>query len=174
MNVHAYIDESMRGGIYLIGVTTSVQSDLAANRDALRRMRMPGQRRIHFTSESDSRRRKILSGLSGLNAESVVYLSDDRDQGAARAAILTLAVRQLCEEGVIDLTIESRSGQDHRDRSTIFGALGADRALIYRHVSAAEEPMLWVPDAIAWAYGRGGDWRQRIGRLNLVSKVTRI
>jgi hypothetical protein len=24
-----------------------------------------------------------------------------------------------------------------------------------------EEPLLWVPDAIAWAVGRGGDWRRR-------------
>jgi hypothetical protein len=35
----------------------------------------------------------------------------------------------------------------------------------YAHVPPTTEPMLWVPDAIAWAYGNGGDWRRRAARL---------
>lgn len=29
--------------------------------------------------------------------------------------------------------------------------------MTYHHRTAAEEPMLWIPDAIAWSFGRGGD-----------------
>lgn len=37
--------------------------------------------------------------------------------------------------------------------------------LTFGHVGAHEEPLLWVPDAIAWAVGRGGDWRRRARSL---------
>jgi hypothetical protein len=30
------------------------------------------------------------------------------------------------------------------------------------HMRAFEEPLLWLPDALAWAHGAGGEWRQRI------------
>ena len=31
------------------------------------------------------------------------------------------------------------------------------------------EPLLWIPDAVLWAYGAGGDWRD--AAMPLVSKV---
>lgn len=35
------------------------------------------------------------------------------------------------------------------------------------------EPLLWVPDALAWAYGKGGDWRRRMdGVVRSVVSVT--
>jgi hypothetical protein len=34
--------------------------------------------------------------------------------------------------------------------------------LAYEHVEAKLEPVLWAADAIAWAFGAGGDWRRRI------------
>jgi len=40
----------------------------------------------------------------------------------------------------------------------------------YTHRRRREEPCLWVPDAIAWAYARGGPWRARIQPL--VAAVT--
>ena len=44
--------------------------------------------------------------------------------------------------------------------------------LTFRHVAAHEEPLLWLPDAIAWAIGRGGDWRRRAEPL--VEKVVEL
>lgn len=32
----------------------------------------------------------------------------------------------------------------------------------YRHSRAADELLLCVPDAIAWCWAKGGDWRRRI------------
>jgi hypothetical protein len=33
---------------------------------------------------------------------------------------------------------------------------------IYRHCPSRHEPLLWVPDAIGWCWGRGGVWKQLI------------
>lgn len=174
MTAHAFIDESTRRGTYLICVATCVPNELARTRQALRRLLLPGQHRLHFATESDRRRRLILSRLSELAATSVVYRAEHRDQPAARAAILDRAAKELHVEGVTSLTIESRRGQDHHDRAVIYRALGPDQALAYRHMTAAEEPMLWIPDAIAWAYGRGGDWKRQLHRLDLVSGVAPV
>jgi hypothetical protein len=34
-------------------------------------------------------------------------------------------------------------------------------ALTYGHRRPNEEVLLWLPDVIAWAHGRGGEWRLR-------------
>jgi len=33
--------------------------------------------------------------------------------------------------------------------------------LEYLHRRPPEQTLLWLPDVIAWAYGRGGEWRAR-------------
>ena len=35
------------------------------------------------------------------------------------------------------------------------------------------EPLLWVPDAIEWALGRGGTWRRKVRGLRLVNRSLR-
>lgn len=171
MSSYAFIDESTRRGTYMICVATCGQADLTGARRALRGLLLPGQRRLHFATESDRRRRLILSRLGGLSSASVVYVARHRDQPAAREAILGRVATDLHGNGVTGLTIESRRGQDHHDRAVIYRALGPEPPLSYRHAIAAEEPLLWIPDAIAWAFGRGGDWKRQLDRLDLVSGV---
>ena len=59
--------------------------------------------------------------------------------------------------------VQSRATVDHLDDRVIKAALRriGTGELTFGHASAHEEPLLWVPDAIAWAVGRGGDWRRR-------------
>jgi hypothetical protein len=33
------------------------------------------------------------------------------------------------------------------------------------HLRGHADPMLWVPDALAWAYGAGGSWRAQVKHL---------
>jgi hypothetical protein len=174
MSSHAFIDESIRRGTYFISVATAASSDLARSRRTLRGLLLPGQRRLHFATESDRQRRAILTSLAGLATTSVVYLAEHPDQRAARAAILERAAADLPGRGVTGLTIEGRSGQDHRDRAVLYRLLGPEPPMTYRHLSAAEEPMLWIPDAVAWAFGRGGVWKRQLDRLGLVDAIERV
>ncbi len=176
MSRHAFIDESTRGRNYLICAATISPADLDAARRALTTMRAPGQRRIHFATESDQRRRSLLKEMSTLETTSVVYVANHRDQVAARAAIVATAVVKLRQAGVSRLVLEARQGQDEQDRAVIYRALGPDPEppLSYTHHRSASEPLLWVPDAVAWAWGRGGSWRTRVEDLDLVSAVEMV
>lgn len=49
--------------------------------------------------------------------------------------------------------------------------LGRQDDLVYRHHRAHEEPLLALPDAIAWSWHRGGQWRKRIEPLVMAVKV---
>jgi hypothetical protein len=60
---------------------------------------------------------------------------------------------------------ESGGRGDRRDRQgvhLVLEALDVHGQMIYEHLRPFEEPLLWIPDAIAWAWGAGGDWRRRI------------
>lgn len=78
------------------------------------------------------------------------------------------------------MVLESRGlARDALDRRTIAAALrlatGPDigvsdrtnrrHVLAYVHLAAHQEPALWIPDAVAWCYGAGGEWRRRVSTL---------
>lgn len=73
--------------------------------------------------------------------------------------------RIVCELGVDRLIVESAVGQDEHDRAVLFDAVrkaGVEDRFSYAHVAPKTEPLLWLPDAIAWAWGAGKDWRRRV------------
>ncbi|HEY3710236.1 MAG TPA: hypothetical protein VGL64_12725 [Amycolatopsis sp.] len=98
---------------------------------------MPGQRRLHFTSESDGRHPTILV----------------TDLAATGARMLVLET----DESILDV-----------DRRTLYRAVrthDCQEALEYRHFRAHEELLLVIPDAIAWCWQRGGQWKKRVREL---------
>ncbi len=174
MTAHAFIDESTRRGEYLICVAVCDDGQLHAARKELKGLLLPGQRRLHFATEGDRRRREILSRISEMVVESAMYTATHRDQPRARAAILERVAMDLAADGATRLTLESREGQDHHDRAVLYRALGPEAAVGYQHSTPSGEPLLWIPDAVAWAFGRGGDWKRRLDQLDLVSRVERV
>jgi hypothetical protein len=146
---------------------------LAATRMELRKLLMPKQRRLHFSTESDRRRHIILSVLLSLDARAVVYTCGGLEE-RARAACLSSLVRDALDRGTQRIVLESREIRDHHDRRVIRD-LTADRAhspLTYEHMKAYEEPLLWVPDAVGWCFGAGGSWRKRVSPL--IDKATEL
>lgn len=176
MTRHAFIDESTRGHRYLICAVTLSSADVGAARASLRSLLPRGQRRIHFATESDQRRRSLLKDMATIDTIATVYFADHRDQVHARGAILTTAITRMHQARVSRLVLESRDNQDHRDRAVIYETLGPDPAppLEYTHATAAAEPLLWIPDAVAWAWGRGGAWRRQVEALGLVETVHHV
>ena len=67
------------------------------------------------------------------------------------------------------LVIERReASQDDRERRLIAQAVqqgAAPTDLSYCHLIGREEPLLWVADAVAWAYGAGRKWRPKAHTL---------
>ena len=169
--MRVFVDESERRD-YLLGATF-VRGPLDPLRAALRGLRRPGQRRIHFSGEQDPRRRELLSAICGLDLTVRIYASP-RSVKESRELCLSALVADIAPAGASLLVLEGRESMNHRDVRTIDAALrkhGSGR-LEYRHQSPYEEPLLWVSDAVAWAAGAGGDWRRRIAPI--LEEVVRL
>jgi hypothetical protein len=172
--VHAFVDESERG-CYLLCATVVPPQAVNQARRALRQLLRQGERRVHFVKEHPSRRREILSALATIPGLRARVYTCRGPAPAARAACLAQLVYDLSAMTATRLVIESREGRDHQDRHTIFAALAENQTasrLAYEHMRPHEEPLLWPSDAIAWAYGAGGDWRRRVE--SLLEKVTEL
>ncbi|EWC62858.1 hypothetical protein UO65_1806 [Actinokineospora spheciospongiae] len=174
---HLFIDESIRGRTYLLGVAVVPVNRLAAARTLLRALCLPGERRVHFQAESNTRRRALISELVAGGISADLYLAQG-PAGQARAACVRAMTIDACKRGAHRVAIESRGETgDRADRLTISSTLraigvGTFDGPFYEHVQSHEDPLLGIADATAWAYGAGGDWRRRIqGVINQVIQV---
>jgi hypothetical protein len=73
----------------------------------MRDLRMPGERRIHFQAEHDTRRRKILAALASSDTQARVYLGAGRPD-RVRAACLERLGGDAVELRSDRLVLESR------------------------------------------------------------------
>ena len=167
MSVHVFVDESQRVR-YTICAAVVSPDDLRAVRRRLRGMLLPRQGRLHFVNESPQRRRVLLDAMRELPVRTRLYTSAEKEPIARQRAMDALLVDMLALGGQ-RLVIECReSSQDERERRLIAAAVQRGMAppdLSYGHCRAREEPLLWVSDAVAWAYGAGSHWRLRAHSL---------
>lgn len=90
-------------------------------REQLRRLRLPGQVKVHWTAESERRRRDIVARIVELGPMNVVvsHLSERQNKVERfRRKCLESLYYELVDAEVFDLTLESRSrSQDGDDRA---------------------------------------------------------
>lgn len=155
----AFVDESIRGQRYLMGCVLIEARHLTRVRRATAALVAPGKR-LHFHQELDSMRRSALE-LFATMAVRVAVVVCTRRQGVsefqARDACLAEIVRLLQERSVPRLTIESRQ-DDRDDQRTIGKSRLSEPSLVFDHRQGLREPLLWLADAVTWAYGAGGRW----------------
>ncbi len=155
-----FIDEGKRQG-YLLVAATIADGDAGGLRKAVTALRTPGSERLHFVRESDGRKRKVLGELARLGVRTTVMQANGLDDRAARAWCLEQVVEFAAAVGADRIVIETDDSIVLTDNRTLFQALGARdlrERVRYEHRRAASEPLLWLPDAVAWSYGRGGHW----------------
>lgn len=162
-----FVDESKAKGYTMVAVAVATH-DASTLRQQMRALVLPGQRRIHFTNESDSRRRVILSRLRDLGMQADVVHSDDRSELAARMSCLAAIVDLAASRGHERIVLERDDSIEQIDRRFLFDRVnrhGLRAALSYTHETAHQEPLLWAADALAWSWTKGGDWRRRIAPM---------
>ncbi|NUT48690.1 MAG: hypothetical protein HOV94_15490 [Saccharothrix sp.] len=162
---HAFLDESRRGSTYLVAMVIARPRDLDRTRTALRAKVKPGQRRLHFYKESDSRRKEIVALLHDLGVRARIFTCEHPNDRAARRLCLTAAGTHLINISAVRLVLESCAHQDADDRHTLALVKRKIFVLDHEHFRPHEDPMLWASDAIAWSHGAGGDWRRRVAGL---------
>jgi hypothetical protein len=116
-----------------------------------------GQRRFHWRSDNRRLRVVMLDAIHATGLQSAVFVKKPMkgtNQRRCRALCLEAALWHVTSIGIAELVIESRGEQDQDDRRTVVAAQragNADPVLRYSFARPLEEPLLWLPDAIAGA-----------------------
>ncbi|MFD5824221.1 hypothetical protein [Lentzea sp. NPDC060358] len=147
--------------------------DLDSMRSVMRGLVKQGQRRVHFNIEGDRRRKDVLTKIAALGVRAHVWTCRHNNDVTARSACLFDMIPRLAELGVSRLVLESCQHQDAADRRVLAAGIRKfGGTFTYEHLRPAEDPLLWISDAIAWSYGAGGDWRRRTA--GLIAEVTSV
>jgi hypothetical protein len=163
---HVLVDESKQRG-YLLVASVVVPSDLDSVRRVLRGLVLPGQRRLHMKDESESRKRSIATAIAVSGVTATIYDAGRRyrDERARRAACLHALVLDAARRGDAMLVLEQDDtllSWDNQRLIEFTRQAGCRDTLRYEHRRAASELLLAAPDAVAWCWAKGGDWRRRI------------
>ena len=160
-----FVDESKERGFYFVATSSEIKA-LRDSEKALRKLLKPKQRRIHFKSENDRRRREILSEMAKLNLNVTVFVCHGLSNKDARVLCLEALIGMAVDSEIFSLFIERDESMVQMDKRVIAGILMPQSTKFdYQHVGPHEHPLLWVSDAVAWSYTSGGDWSRRCAEL---------
>ena len=180
--LHAWVDESMRApsngrpGMYLMAAVIADPAACEEVRDSLRTLRQGKAKRLHWRHESGPQQEKIAALVAELDAFSIVVVGvpmDSRRQERARRQCMERLLYELDQTGVTAVLLESRHSALNAKDKTMAAALyskGAiSAALRVGFALPNQEPMLWLPDAVAgivnaYRSGDDGGLRQIVGR----------
>lgn len=157
-----FVDESKAWNYILVATAVSPTAHADVDR-SLRGLVLPGQRRLHFSKESDSRRREVLSSIVTLPIRAQIYVAPPGPR--ARDVLLGALVTDLVASNAARLVIERDESLMQVDRGVVRSTLagtGDVGSLAWTHALPSAEPCLWISDAVAWSYAKGGDWRRRV------------
>jgi hypothetical protein len=159
-----FADESVRmnpeGLYYVLGAAVILRADEDDARDHMFKLRDRHQPTVHWHSESDERRSRIVRTLSPMGlvvVASVRFPVAPTREERARQMCLGALAGQLHTAGVGNMVIEARQrSQNKRDRSTLAAAarpVGVAPGLRYSHVPKRADPLLWIADVVAGVVG---------------------
>jgi hypothetical protein len=165
---NVYVDETKQSGYVMVVVTVR---DPPAARRTIQGLILPGQRRLHMHGEQARRRGVIVSAVVALNVSVTVY-DAGRNYGTdflARAACLAALVGDLAAaKGDTRLMIERDESLVRFDKQRLIELTrnaGVRDTFHYDHLRAFEEPLLALPDVVAWCWARTTEWRRRVRPL---------
>ncbi|WP_460660478.1 hypothetical protein [Kribbella swartbergensis] len=136
---------------------------MKTNRKAITGLLLARQRRIHFQKESPARQRKILAAIGELDFRVRLY-AEARADVSSRHRCLTAIIRDAAP-ATERLVVERDESTLDFDRQTLYRAVRTYEcvdSLQYELLAPHLDPLLWVPDAVVWAWAKGGEWREEV------------
>lgn len=175
--LHAWVDESIHTpgpdtqGMYVLASVVADPTGCDHARAALAELLPKGRGRLHWRDEGEPLRRKITAAIVTCDFASVVVVGVELEpskQERARRKCLRRLLHEMESIGVSQVWLESRTTSLNRQDMWLVDKLRGERALskgLRVDMSRPlEEPMLWVPDAIAGAVAaarKGGEAEHR-------------
>lgn len=165
--LHAWVDERMDvdldqdKGTYILASVVCDPTGCDPVRDTLRSLLQGRQRRLHWRDETGPRRMKIAAAIGAVDMAAVVVIgvpmANRRQERARRICMETLLPTLEQEYGVTRVFLEARTQSlIRKDREQVANLVGKKLITPALRVASArplDEPMLWVPDAVAGAVG---------------------
>ncbi len=165
---HMYVDESTASE-YLVVCAVISSRDVRPARVAMKALLLPGQRGLHMKNERN-RATEILGAVIDLRPWILLCrVPRGVPEMEARRRCVRRLSQEACELGVSRIVLDRIDSVVERDRSWLIA--GAQEAgchappFAYLHQRRHEEPLLWIADAVAWAWSRGGHHRLMIRPL---------
>ncbi|MCL2613806.1 MAG: hypothetical protein FWD95_11335 [Nocardioidaceae bacterium] len=178
MGMQLFIDETKAKG-YVVVAAVCPDASLAVARREIGKLVLPGQRSIHMKHESARRRGHIADAICRLSAVGVHVIVLDAGRGpepevVRRARALRTIVSRAAQEASASLVLDLDETLLARDARTLSAAVRASGAtsVTYSHQPLRSQPLLSIPDVVAWCWARGGDWRRRVAPI--VSEVIEV
>jgi hypothetical protein len=163
-----FADESKQG-TFLFGIACVDSTDIPRLRKGLRSLVLPGQRSLHFAAESPSRRSLLLDQILNLNPCIALIDTQESNQRLGREIGLQSLVQFAQNCNASRIVIERDESSIKTDTAILRGFVHSREPELrqFQILPRHEEPILWVPDAIAWSYQRGGEYRKALTRHGL-------
>jgi hypothetical protein len=160
----AWVDESIvvgrdkTAGTYTMAAAIADPVDSYEIRQKLRAITVGRGGRLHWANEPAKRRDLITTLIASIDLAAVVVVGTPMvgsKQERARRCCLERLLHELAEFGVGDVWMESRSPvPDRRDIRLVDSARAkglVPKSLVVRFARPMDDPLLWIPDAIAGA-----------------------
>jgi hypothetical protein len=124
---------------------------------------------LHFNHERNARRKQIIGLICTFGLMVDLYQAK-RDDAANRRRCLEAIVRDnaATAERLVVERDESTVANDQRTLTAASHRFGCHGRLRWDLLAAKEDPLLWIPDAVAWCWVRGGEWRRLIQSFSQV------
>jgi len=168
---NSFIDESVRGSKYLLAAVIVDHTRHQDIRRELKSLRQFGRSSLHMHREVIGRKRLIASPVAQMEITCVLAVQELSGQSLMSARIKCL--NELSGHELVrstsQLTLETSNSIELDKKILSNSAYGfSGKFPHYRHLSSAQEPLLWLPDIIAWCAGKGGEFE------NIVKPLLRI
>jgi hypothetical protein len=153
----AFVDETRSDQRYYLAAVTVEDRRHDAVREAMRGLRITGSK-LHWTKESDERRREIVDVIADVGLLHMVVMRlvdpDETDERARRKCLRRL-LWELDRRSIERVVLEARApSQNERDMQLV-ARLRRSRELrgqlIADHRPGPTEPLLWLADSLAGA-----------------------
>ncbi len=168
---NSFIDESVRGSKYLLAAVIVDHTRLQDIRRELKVLRQFGRSSLHMHREVIGRKRLIANSVAQMEIIYILAVQELSGQSLMSARIKCL--NELSGHELVrstsQLTLET-SNSIELDKKILSNSAYrfSGKFPHYRHLSSAQEPLLWLPDIIAWCAGKGGEFE------NIVKPLLRI
>lgn len=169
----AYLDESSAvrsedHQAYLVCAAVVPIRESEALREKLLPLRLKGQIKLHWTDESDARRRKIITSIAELAPMTAVVthlsIRQHKTERFRRKCLETIYY-ELADMGVQEVTCEARTASQNKSDLAHIVALRRQKIVTpdfrINHCRGGEDPLLWLPDIVLGAINamhKGNSW----------------